>query len=151
MLSQPPHDDAGNVVPHDHPEILDGDTLIRRVNPVYHVVPDENRNCLRLSTKLMSPQGGGMSVDHERSILEEGQDPVAFVRNPIYTAAVQFQASAARAVALRVGYDPVEGNPYHCEVWGTDPRPEKFTGAQEKALLKACGWYIPIDGVEIVR
>lgn len=108
MLSTPPLDADGNVEPHDHPEILDADTLIRRVNPVHHVVSDENRNCLRLSSKLMKPQGGGMSVDHERSILEEGKDPVAFVRTPVFVGAVQFQAPDARAVSLRIGYDPVE-------------------------------------------
>ncbi|QND60412.1 hypothetical protein [Mesorhizobium huakuii] len=149
MLSTPPLDADGNVEPHDHPEILDADTLIRRVNPVHHVVSDENRNCLRLSSKLMKPQGGGMSVDHERSILEEGKDPVAFVRTPVFVGAVQFQAPDARAVSLRIGYDPVEGNPYHCEVWGTPPRADKFTAAQEKTLLNTCGWYIPIEGVEI--
>lgn len=151
MLSTPPLDEDGNVEPHDHPEILEADTLIRRVNPVHHVVLDENRNCRRLSSKLMKPQGGGMSVDHERSIVEEGKDPVAFVRTPIYVGSVRFQAAAARAVALRIGYEPVDGNPYHCEVWGTHPRPEKFTGSQEKALFRACGWYVPIEGVEIIN
>ncbi|BAV46421.1 hypothetical protein MesoLj113a_34890 [Mesorhizobium sp. 113-1-2] len=149
MLSPPPRDDDGDVIPHDHAEILPGDTLIRRVNPIHHVVSDDNRNCRRLSSKLMKPQGGGMSVDHERSILEEGKDPVAFVRTPVYVAAVQFQAQAARAAALRVGYDPIEGNAFHCEVWGAAPRADKFTGAQEKTLLNTCGWYIPIEGVEI--
>ncbi|WP_147377498.1 hypothetical protein [Mesorhizobium jarvisii] len=45
---------------------------------------------------------------------------------------------------------PLRAILYHCEVWGADPRPEKFTGSQEKSLFKACGWYVPIEGVEII-
>lgn len=151
MLSPPPHDANGNALPHDHQDIEPNDTLIRRVNPIHHVVDDDNRKCRRLSSKLMKPTGGGMSVDHERSIQEDQKDPVEFVRTPVYTGAVAILALHARGVGLRVGYEPVLGNPYHCEVWGADPRPDKFTNAQTKALFAACGWYIPLDGVEIIK
>ena len=74
----------------------------------------------------------------------------AFPARRAATRIVHAKTLRPAGVSLRIGYNPVEGNPYHCEVWGSDPRPEKFTGSQEKSLFKACGWYVPIEGVEII-
>jgi hypothetical protein len=137
--------------PHNHPEIDDSDLLIRRVDPVQHVVYDENRGCRRISSKAFQPSGqinGGMSIDIEKLIVDGGLDPAVFVVTPKHRGAVAFSADAARTVGLRVGYDPVDGNPYHGEVWGGN-RPNKFTGTQEKAIRAAARWYVPITDVQL--
>jgi len=149
MLSKPQLDDDGNVAPHDHEEILDSDHIIRRISRVHHCVPDANLQCDRLSTKAMRPNSGGMSVDHQRSIEEAGLDPREFVTNPDYIASVVFQAGAARALTLRVGYDPVPENDFHCEVWGANPK--NFTSAQQDGLINACEWFVEAPGVRIVK
>jgi hypothetical protein len=152
MLSSPPRDANGRVIPHDDPAILNDDLLIRRINP-NHVVDDANLGRKRISTKAIQPSSepnGGMSVDHERSIRESGNDPAAFVTVPPYTGSIAFAANAARTAKLRVGPDPIlPPNPYHCEVWGPDPRPNQFTRSQQKALLRAAAWFVAIPGVSI--
>jgi hypothetical protein len=138
-LTPPPLNEDGSVKPHDHAEILQGDLLIRRIDPQQHIVPDENRNCRRLSSKAFQPssgEGGGMSVDIERLISDAGLVPSEFV------------TSVPRADGLLVGYDPLPDNPYHAEVWGGD-RPNRFSNGQRKAIAKSAQWFVQIDGVEI--
>lgn len=132
--------------------------LIRRINPAEHVVPDENRGGLRLSTKAFSSSSEppyGMSVDLLRLMSSAGVDPKLFVTNPKYTASVQFSAGAARTTGLWVGLDPLEkdgnnpANPFHAEVW-SQPKPEKkFTKSQQRWLLNACQWFVEIPRVQI--
>lgn len=77
-LSPPPRDDDGNVLPHDHPEIKNGDGIIRRISEQF-VVRDANGN-LRISSMAFSPSSGhhkGMSVDLEEEIRCAGLDPRA--------------------------------------------------------------------------
>jgi hypothetical protein len=151
-LTPPPLNEDGSVKPHDHAEILQGDLLIRRIDPQQHIVPDENRNCRRLSSKAFQPssgEGGGMSVDIERLISDAGLVPSEFVTSsPKHAGAVAFPASVPRADGLLVGYDPLPDNPYHAEVWGGD-RPNRFSNGQRKAIAKSAQWFVQIDGVEI--
>lgn len=128
MLSKPQCDASGKVVPHDHGEIAPSDLLIRRINPGQHLVTDHNTNRRRVSSKAYQPSSepnGGMSVDHEGLMLADSRDPKQFVAAPPFLGAVCFQATVARSSGLLVGYDPIPGNPYHCEVWGKD-RPNRF-------------------------
>ncbi|MGH0263279.1 hypothetical protein NKY45_17595 [Sinorhizobium meliloti] len=151
MLKQPSRDAAGKVEPHDHPEIADEDTLIRRIDPSQHVVHDENRNCMRLSSKAFQPsseEGGGMSVDIEKLMIGDEVEPAAYVTNPKYLGSIRFPAGAARAEKLRVGYDPLPENPYHGEVWG-ETRPNRFSRTQQKAICGASNWLVQITDVEI--
>ena len=115
------------------------------------------RNCMSLSCLSITDNGSSINMKSMNVKGRKTSDDVEVASNapqaaPPTPPVPAVQAQAARAAELRVGYDPIEGespNPYHCEVWGTAPRAGKFTGAQEKALLNACGWYIPIEGVEI--
>jgi hypothetical protein len=137
--------------PYDEPEIENNDVIIRRVNPAQHVVPDETTGKLRTSSKLFSPSSGpkgGMSVDLLRLMEAGGINAREFVTTPVFTGSVCFSADAARTAGLRVGYDPVEGNPYHGEVWGSE-RQSSFTRPQKRLLAAASTWFVELPGVEI--
>jgi hypothetical protein len=139
--------------PYDEPEILDDDVIIRRVDPVWHVIFDDNRNCHRLSSKLYKASSGingGMSVDIEKLINAEGLSPQQFVLKPPYLGAVAFSARAIRSFGLWIGYEPIQENPYHGEVWNsTTSRHNKFTNSQVNSLMQIAKWYVQLDDVEI--
>ena len=152
-MKQPPRDAVGKVTPHDHEEIAAADFLIRRIDPKLHVVQDDNLNCRRLSSKAFSPsseEGGGMSVDIEKLIKDDGLDPATFVTSPKYLGSIRFTAEACRAANLLVGYDPLTENPYHGEVWG-ERKPNRFSRTQQKAICAASTWLVPILDVQIVE
>ncbi|UIY25900.1 hypothetical protein LZK76_10915 [Rhizobium leguminosarum] len=151
-MKQPTRDAAGKVTPHDHEEIANDDLLIRRIDPKQHVVPDENLNCRRLSSKAFQPsshEGGGMSVDIQKLIESEGLDPAIYTTSPKYLGSIRFTAGAARAANLLVGYDPLPENPHHGEVWGEN-RPNRFSRTQQKAICAASTWLVSVPGVLIV-
>ena len=138
--------------PYDEPEIEPDDIIIRRINPSQHVIFDSNRGCDRISTKAYTPsseQYGGMSVDIESLILSASLIPQNFVTNPIFTGAVYFSAQIIRSFGLRIGYDPIPGNPYHGEVWGPAEKPNKFTGSQKVRLAESASWYVAIPNVQL--
>jgi hypothetical protein len=141
------------VVPYDEVNINPDDLIIRRINPNHHVVFDDNRNCLRISSKAYSPSNGpdaGMSIDIEKLIIAGGHSPQQYVVNPVFTGAVVFSASAIRSLGLWIGYEPVHANPYHGEVWGSvASRHNKFTKTQKDGLAGAAAWYVQIDGVAL--
>ncbi|MBV8568258.1 MAG: hypothetical protein JO366_19875 [Methylobacteriaceae bacterium] len=85
----------------------------------------------------------GMSIDIEVLILEAQLDPKSFVTKPPFIGSVWFTARTLRNETLKVGYDPLEDNPYHGEVWGN------FTVSRKKRLLEAARWYVEIDGVAL--
>ena len=137
---------------HDNADIADDETLIRRIDPENHFSWDHDRQAQRLSTKAFSSSSQppyGMSVDVLGLMRSAQIDPVAFVTSPKYTGSVAFPAGVARGVGMRVGYDPLDAtatdpaNPYHAEIWG-NPKPEKFSKAQQKALMSACNWFVEI-------
>lgn len=135
--------------PYDEPELTAEDTLIRRVDPNYHLVWDDNLQCTRISSKLFSPssgQNGGMSVDVEKLIVADGHNPMAYVTTPKYMGSVSLTVGLIRDSNLQVGYTPTTDNPYHADVWGTN-RPNRFTGSQKRELMNSCCWYVEIDGV----
>ncbi len=151
MLKQPPRDENGAIKPHNHNEIVPEGLLIRRIDPAQHLVHDENRNCTRISTKAFQPSSelnGGMSVDLNQLMQAASIDAAKFVTTPKHVGSVSFTAGAARSEKLLVGYDPLEDNRYHGEVWG-DTKPNKFSKAQSKALISACTWFVKIPNVEI--
>jgi hypothetical protein len=90
----------------------------------------------------------GMSVDLKQLMDEAAIDPQVFVTTPKHIGSVCFKASAARNSNLLVGYDPLNDNPYHGEIWGRN-RPNRFSGSQSKDLLIACSWFVKIPDVEI--
>lgn len=141
------------VAPYDEPAIGAGDLIIRRINPQYYVIFDNNRNCHRISSKAYSPSSGpdaGMSIDIEKLIVAAGHQPQQYVVDPVFTGAVVFPASAIRSLGLWIGYEPVHGNPYHGEVWGSAfARHNKFTKAQKDGLAAAAAWYVPLADVAL--
>ena len=97
-----------------------------------------------------------MSVDVLGLINAANVDAHTFVTTPVYTGSVSFTVSVARAAKLWVGFDPLvetsedAANPYHAEVWG-NPRPDRISKGQQKALLRICMWFVEIRGLLIVR
>lgn len=152
-MKLPSRDTSGEVIPHDHTEIAETDTIIRRIDPENHVVPDENRGCRRLSSKAYKPSSmpnGGMSIDIEKLIVQGGHNPQTFVTTPKFTGSVAFTAAAIRSAGLRVGYDPIPGNDCHGEVWGPKDKPNRFSNGQIKSLREAATWYVQIPDVELL-
>lgn len=138
--------------PYDEDDIDPEDFVIRRVNPDQHVVQDDNTGRLRTSSKLFTPSSGtngGMSVDILKLIEEANLNPQEYVTTPVFTGSVCFSAQDARALGLRVGYDPLEENPYHGEVWGPADRPQRFTKGEKRALARASEWFVEIPDVDI--
>lgn len=146
------------VAPYDEPRISVNDTIIRRINPEQHVVPDDNRNCYRISSKAYSTSSGptgGMSVDVEALIVADDIDPQQWVTTPVFTGSVAFDSNAIRALNLWIGYDPIRDapgqpdNPYHGEVWSATGA-ANFTRGQKNGLARAARWYVTIPNVELI-
>lgn len=141
------------VDPYDEDQIDENDVVIRRINPRQHVVWDDNLGRRRVSSKAFSPSSrsnGGMSVDIEALIVADGHDPHEYVTTPIFTGSVALRAGDARALQLRIGYDPLPDNPYHGEVWGSS-RPNRFSRRQKNGLIAASTWYVELKDVAICR
>ena len=147
MLKPPPRDENGNVIPHDHEDIHAQDGIIRRI-PEQHIVIDEKIGGKRISSmafRCSSGANGGMSVDLQQQIEEAGIDAREFVTSPQWMGSVRFFAGQLRTEGLLVGYDPIETNPYHGEVWGN------FSRRMQIRLQQLCEWFVPIEGVTIVK
>ena len=81
--------------------------------------------------------------------------PKEWVITGPFTGAVSFQASSARGLELKIGFDPIKGhttlpdNPYHGAVWGPEPKPHRISEGLQKKLLRVSTWYVEIAGVAI--
>lgn len=115
--------------------------MIRRISP-RQIVDDKGvRRLSSLAFKPSSGPNGGISIDLETQIREAGLDPVGYVTTPRWMGSVVFSAYTVREAGMKVGYHPVEGNPFHGEIWGPFPKP---------AVLAAMAqWYVQIDGVAL--
>ncbi len=145
-LSQPPRDKSGEVIPHDHAEIGSADRIIRRISEQYRVVDQKASSGFRVSSMAFqaSTEGNrGMSVDLEPSILEAGLDAPRFVTQPPFIGSVWFEAGYLRSETLQVGYDPLDDNVHHGEVWGN------LTRGRRNRLLKTAKWYVEMQGVDL--
>jgi hypothetical protein len=139
MPIQPPQLDAnGVVVPHDHPEILAPDILIRRIST-------EHIKDGRISSMAFqgSSDGSGMSVDIAKLIEEVGEDPREVVTAPPFFCSVQFNAGQVRAEGFQVGYYPLPENPHHGAIWGA------FTKGQRNRLRAVAQWFVEGEGVQL--
>ena len=146
------------VDPYDERGIGANDEIIRRINPVYHVVWDKNRQRNRISSIAFNKSSGphnGMSVDVEALMIAVGVDPKVFVTTPVYTGSVAFPAGAIRALDLWIGYEPIKDvagvvdNPYHAEVWTKEAK-RSFSEAQKSGLARLARWYVEIPEVDII-
>ena len=149
MPAPPPRNAAGVVVPHDHEEIGDGDTVIRRISELW-IVLDKN-GVRRISTVAYrgSTSNGGMSVDVERFVTDDGEDPVTWVTTPKWIGSVHFNVGFLRQNQFQVGFHPLHetdhlpANPYHGEVWGA------FKRAGQRLLQSSAQRYVQNEGVEL--
>jgi hypothetical protein len=141
-----PQRDQHGAIPHDHPEILSDDLVIRRISPAWTVADPKAPGGRRLSSMAFeksSGPNGGMSVDLKRQIEEAGEDAKVWVTSPRWTASVTFSVGELRAEGFQVGFDPLEDNPHHGEVWG------QFTKGKKKKLLGMCVWFVALEGVAL--
>ena len=119
MPVDPPRDAAGYVVPHDHPEILDGHHVIRHITP-HDLHPEQETGVTRVASGAyseLSDPHGGMSVDIEEWIVRDGLNPLHYVADLSY-GATRINVGELRALELKVGWDPQPDNPHHGGVWG---------------------------------
>ena len=117
-MDEPPRDASGNVIPYNDLDVLDDDGLIRRISPE-HMVNDKNTGEFRPSTAAFSESSipnGGMSVDLERLMADDGLDRLAMLPSRDF-GAVRLIAGDMRQLGHKVGRDPLPSNPYHGEVW----------------------------------
>ena len=145
--------------PYDEEAIKPEDTVIRRINPEWHVIWDGNRQRHRIASKAYNKSSfglkEGMSVDIESLIVDAGEDPHTYVTTPVFTGSVALPAGKVRALDLLVGYEPikdvpnVQDNPHHGEVWAKTER-KSFSEAQKSGLAKAARWYVELPDVDIV-
>lgn len=146
MLSQPPRNNVGQVIQHDHREILDSDGIIRRISS-HLIVVDASGNH-KISTMAFNPSspenGGGLSVDLQREIEEAGHVATNFVTTPKWFGSVKFSAGVLRKMEFLVGFNPMPPeNPYHGEVWG------QFSKRRKKQLLQNAVWFVRIPNVSL--
>jgi hypothetical protein len=80
-----------------------------------------------------------MSVDIEEWMAADGLDPLAYVVDPAH-GAVRLNVGELRSLGFTVGWDPVDGNPHHGEIWGiaNGKRRRKIAGIAE-TIRKAEG------------
>jgi len=145
-LDTPQYDEAGDVLPHDHPEIQPNDGIIRRI-PEQWVVDDEKavggRRLSSLAFRASSGTNGGMSIDLQQQIEDAGLDAKQYVTTPRWVGSIRFVATSLRGEGFQVGYDPTAENPYHGQVWGN------FCKAKQRRLRVFCEWFVPLPGVSI--
>ena len=145
MLHEPPRNDQGGVIPHDHSGIESDDGIIRRVSRQF-VVFDPKIGGERVSTMAVQPSSGpngGMSVDLQCAIEQAGLNAGEYVVTPRWIGAIRFEAGQLRAEEFKVGFHPLPNQPYHGEVWG------KFTHSKQKKLLKLAQWFVTIKDVAL--
>jgi hypothetical protein len=140
----------GEVVPHDHPDLSNGNRLIRRVSNEY-VVPDGNGG-RRLSSAVFKhdPRQGHLSVDSEKCITDLPEEPIAYVTSPVWIGALILTVDQFRSVnkpqkpaeQWKIGMVPVPGNDCHAGVWG------KITQGKSNDLQRLSQWLVAIPGVE---
>lgn len=149
MPQPPPRNAVGEVLPHDHAEILAQDGVIRRISDKQVVSrPDGRRTLSSIAFKPSGGIDGGMSIDLEAWLRQDNVAPEEYVTTPRWVGSVRFTAGMLRNEGCRVGWDPLErqgafpANRYHGEVWDID-RPK------QRRLHELAEWFVPMDGVEI--
>lgn len=146
-----PVDGSGNVLPHDHPDLTDDRSIIRRISED-HVVEDQNLGGKRISSALFKndPRNGYLSVDSEHCIRQLGRDPVEYVTDPRWFGALIISVGTFRSVdkatteaaRWKIGMVPIPGNDCHAGVWG------KVTTGQSNSLQRKSTWLVEIHGVQ---
>lgn len=117
MPSEPPRDEHGKIVPHDHADIGDDCYLIRHISP-YDLHPEEQTGIVRVASGAYSESNdGGMSVDIECWMAAEGLDPCHYLSD-LSERATRIRVGDLRLLGMEVGWDPDSGHKHHGAVWG---------------------------------
>ncbi|CAN5227793.1 hypothetical protein BH10PLA2_BH10PLA2_38650 [soil metagenome] len=152
MPISPPPSKNGQAVPHDHPELLNPDLIVRRISLQWVV---DKTGGKRLSSEAFecSTDGSGVSLDIAKLIEEKGANVATYVSSPVHVGAIQWTAGQVRGHTNIVGYDPLPENDCHGAAW---PVPYPTTSAQRKAakraaksLIAEATWCVPIPGVDV--
>jgi hypothetical protein len=117
MRAQPERDGEGIVLPHDHLEVLREHHVIRHITERdLHL--DKAISQTRIASGAYSESSeGGMSVDIEEWMLEDGLESTHYVTDLAH-GAVRLNVGELRELGLTVGWDPLPENPHHGAVWG---------------------------------
>jgi hypothetical protein len=122
MPIPPPRTQDGKIIPHDHPEILDDDYVLRHIVPPHDLHVDEVKNIVRVSSGAYSESSdGGMSVDILRWMANDRLDEYFYLADETI-GATKIRVSDLRAMGLQVGWDPESGHKHHGAVWGIKHR-----------------------------
>ena len=133
----PARDIAGNVLSHDDPVTIPSEwALIRHIHPEQWHQDGQRPQSIAFSFS----RGGShsMSVDVERPMLVAGlaSTHYAFLAGK---GAVRITARKARELGMRVGPEPVDGNPHHGGIWEPNPAVSgKELGRRIRELSRSC-------------
>jgi len=133
ITQNPPRDEDGFVTPHDHGQIRDADALVRYIAPVWIIPSEQGKRLSSAAFKPSTDKYRGLSLDHKEMILYFGQSVEN--RMPEKSCAVAcVQAGELRKEKdVRVGWDPLDSNPAHCNAWG-------LRGNAPKRIAKSARW-----------
>ena len=91
MLTQPPRNAQGQVLPHDHVEISGDDTVIRLISAEWQTLDPKYPEGKRLSSmawERSSEPNGGLSVNLQSLILNDNLSPAEFRGGLNYPASI---------------------------------------------------------------
>ena len=124
-------DDNGSVIPHDGGQISREDWVVRQVSSEW-IVPDPKfPQGQRLTSVVWEPSSGlngGLSVNLESLILEQGIRSESFLISQRYPASIKMNLGLIRDYGFLIGFDPINNdaelpdNPCHCQIWGVSTK-----------------------------
>ena len=145
VMRQPEVNDDGEVIPHDHDEISNNHSVIRRISH-YFVVEDSKTGEKKVSSMAFdksSGENGSISVDLPSLMELDSVDVAGHVTSPVWIGSVTLNVGEIRGLTLSVGYDPTDENKYHGGIWGG------VTRGVKRKLLSHSSWYVEIAGVNL--
>jgi len=151
-----PVDPDGEVVPHDHPDLVGEALMLRGVDPQYHVVPDANRGCRRLSSALFKndpKRQGYLSFNAAKCITDLGETGSAYMGDRGWIGVVcmpvekfrTFDPATGAAERWKIGMVPLPDDtppdPCHGAVWG------KINDNRANAIRRQVQWVVELPNV----
>ncbi len=139
-LDRPPVDGDGVTLPHDHAGLDPSDIVIRLV-PRQWRVAGAQPGVWRLSSEAFqnsSDKYRGCSVLIAKLAAEAGISIEKIVASRNMLGAISVTVGQIRGRGLKVGFDPLEDDPFHGQIW------EKITRGTANTLLSSAAWSVPI-------
>ena len=151
------------IEPFDDPNIKPHDMLIRGIQ-CNQIATDSNgnRRISRMAFEQSSDENGGMSVEIESLIKQDGKNPQNHIKTyKKFLGAVYLNVEEVRnaefevgdrknrkVIGFQVGRTPNSNSQYHGDVWGKGQINYGKPGM--KKLRSICEWCVPIPGVTIL-